>query len=99
MFLTLEDPRARIKGSRDPLGVQPIWSWFGRRLVANLTTVTRSVREFTVLNLGRYVGQQLLEAEAIDEAEALSVFLRVEQMADYARVVPHAHDGQWVFLW
>ena len=29
-FLTLEDPNAKIKGSRDPLGVQPIWAAFGR---------------------------------------------------------------------
>ena len=44
MFLTLEDPRAQVKGSRDPLGVQPLWSGFGRHLVRNLTTVTTSVR-------------------------------------------------------
>jgi len=87
VFLTLEDPRARIKGSRDPLGVQPVWSWFGRRLVSNLTTVTRSVREFTVLMLGRYIAEELLENEAIEESEVLSVFLRVEQMAGYTRVI------------
>ena len=37
MFLTLEDPRAKVQGSRDPLGTQPAWYWFGRRLVGNLT--------------------------------------------------------------
>ena len=40
MFLTLEDPRANVQGSRDPLGLQPIWSRFGREVVTNLTTVT-----------------------------------------------------------
>jgi hypothetical protein len=48
-FLTLEDPNAKIKGSRDPLGVQPIWSAFGRHVVTNLTTQSTSVRGFTVL--------------------------------------------------
>ena len=33
MFLTLEDPNAKIKGSRDPLGAQPIWAAFGRHVV------------------------------------------------------------------
>ena len=39
-FLTDLDPQAAIKGSRDPLGVQPIWSRMGRHVVGNLTTVT-----------------------------------------------------------
>jgi hypothetical protein len=87
MFLTLEDPRARIKGSRDPLGVQPAWSWCGRRLVGNLTTVTRSVREFTVQLLGRWVAELLIESERIEESEVVSTFLRVEQLCAYARVM------------
>jgi hypothetical protein len=53
MFLTLEDPRAQIKGSRDPLGVQALWASFGRHVVGNLTTVTSSIRNFTAL-LGRH---------------------------------------------
>jgi hypothetical protein len=53
MFLTLEDPNARIHGSRDPLGVQPVWASFGRHVVTNLTTVTDSIRGFTILLLAR----------------------------------------------
>ena len=60
MFLTLEDPRAKIQGSRDPLGAQPVWSGLGRHLVSNLTTVSNSVRGFTVLLLGRYFGELLI---------------------------------------
>ena len=44
MFLTLEDPNAKIKGSRDPLGAQPIWASFGRHVVTNLTMQTNSAR-------------------------------------------------------
>jgi hypothetical protein len=60
-FLTLEDPNAKIKGSRDPLGVQPIWAAFGRHVVTNLTTQSTSVRGFTVLLLGRYFAADIVE--------------------------------------
>jgi len=45
-FLTDIDPQAAIKGSRDPLGIQPIWTRLGRHVVGNLTTVSSSVRDF-----------------------------------------------------
>ena len=92
MFLTLEDPRARVKGSRDPLGVQPVWSAFGRRIIANLTTVTDSLRGFTVLLLGRYFGERLLRDGRIEEEEAVDVFLRVEQVCGYARYLAREDD-------
>ena len=85
MFLTLEDPRARVKGSRDPLGVQPIWWAFGRKVVGNLTTQTNSCRGFAVLLLGRYLARQLLEDGRIGEEDALDAFLRFEQICGYAR--------------
>lgn len=53
-FLTKLDSRAAIKGSRDPLGVQQIWTRLGRQVVGNLTTVSNSVPDFTVLLLGYY---------------------------------------------
>ena len=92
MFLTLEDPRARVRGSRDPLGVQPIWSAFGRHIVANLTTVTDSLRGFTVLLLGRYFGERLLRDEEIEEEDVVDVFLRVEQVCGYARCLALEED-------
>ena len=95
MFLTLEDPRARVKGSRDPLGVQPIWSTFGRHIIANLTTVTDSLRGFTVLLLGRYFGERLLRDGEIEEEEVVDVFLRVEQVCGYARCLALEDNGRW----
>lgn len=93
MFLTLEDPRARVKGSRDPLGVQPIWSAFGRRIVANLTTVTDSLRGFAVLLLGRYLGERLLGEGKIGEEDVVDVFLRTEQVCGYARHLASETDA------
>lgn len=78
-FLTQLDSRAQVKGSRDPLGTQPIWSSFGRQVVGNLTTVSTSVRDFTTLLLGYWF------AEKLPDHQALDVFLRWEQWAAYAR--------------
>ena len=94
MFLTLEDPRARVKGSRDPLGVQAIWARFGREVVTNLTTVTGSVRGFTILLLGRYLAQRLVEDGRGSEEDAVPIFLRTEQAAAYARHLRHQDEDE-----
>jgi hypothetical protein len=93
MFLTLEDPNARIHGSRDPLGVQPVWASFGRHVVTNLTTVTTSIRGFTVLLLGRLLAEKMIEKGVAGEQDALSIFLRAEQIGSYARYVEHGVDS------
>lgn len=93
MFLTLEDPNARIHGSRDPLGVQPVWASFGRHVVTNLTTVTTSIRGFTVLLLGRLLAEKMIDKGAAGEQDALSIFLRTEQVGSYARHLAHGVDS------
>ena len=93
-FLTLEDPNAKIKGSRDPLGVQPIWSAFGRHVVTNLTTQSTSVRGFTILLLGRYFAADLVDRGMATREEALDVFLRMEQLGAYVRHVAHEVEGE-----
>ena len=93
MFLTLEDPNARINGSRDPLGVQPVWASFGRKVVTNLTTVTTSIRGFTVLLIGRLCAEKMIAKGIAGEQDALSIFLRAEQMGSYARYVSHDVDS------
>lgn len=83
-FLTKLDSNAQIKGSRDPLGVQAIWTHLGRRIVSNLTTVSTSLRDFTTTILG-YAFVERLEGAASE----VEVFLRWEQWAAYCRV--HCH--------
>ncbi len=82
-FLTQIDSRAAIKGSRDPLGVQSIWSRLGRQVVANLTTVSNSVPDFTVLLLGYYFAERVADDGGTDGD--LATFLKWEQLAAYAR--------------
>ena len=81
-FLTKLDPRGAVKGSRDPLGVQAIWTRFGRHVVGNLTTVSTSVRDFTTLLLG-YHFAEVIAGEA--PGSELATFLKWEQIAAYAR--------------
>ncbi len=93
MFLTLQGPRARVKGSRDSLGVRPVWTAFARQAVANLTTVTDSLRGITVLLLGRYFGDRLIKGGQIEEADVVDVFLRMEQTCGYARCLAPKDSG------
>lgn len=82
-FLTDIDARAAVKGSRDPLGQVSIWTRFGRHVVGNLSTVSTSVRDFTVLLLGLWLIEQLGQDDgAQNEVET---FIRWEQLAGYAR--------------
>ncbi len=83
-FLTDLDSRAAIKGSRDPLATQSIWVPLGRKIVGNLSTVSTSVRDFTVLMLGFWLIERAVEQGA-DEPE-VSLFLKWEQLAGYVRV-------------
>jgi hypothetical protein len=85
-FLTDLDERAHVKGSRDPLGLVPLWSRFGREVVGNLTTVTTSVRGFTTLLVGLELANMLREQLRSDASPVLDTFLRFEQLAGYARV-------------
>lgn len=82
-FLTDIDSRAAVKGSRDPLGIQSIWTRLGRHVVGNLTTVSTSVRDFTTLLVGYYFTAEL--ADELGPGRELETFLKWEQFAGYAR--------------
>ena len=92
-FLTQLDTRAAIKGSRDPLGVQSIWSRFGRHVVGNLTTVSSSVRDFTVMLLGYYFAERVAEEAGGGSEKDVETFLKWEQLAAYARAHVNKERG------
>ncbi|APV51639.1 hypothetical protein BWI17_19245 [Betaproteobacteria bacterium GR16-43] len=91
MFLTKLDNRAAVKGSRDPLGVQPIWTRLGRHVVGNLTTVSGTVTEYTTVLLGYHLAD---EVERATGGSRLDTFLKWEQLVAYARGVV---NNDWVF--
>lgn len=82
-FLTEIDSRAAVKGSRDPLGIQQIWTRLGRYIVGNLTTVSTSVRDYGTLLLGYHFAEVL--ADDIGPGRDLATFLKWEQLAAYCR--------------
>ncbi len=95
-FLTALDPQARVAGSRDPLGVQPIWGHLGRELVSNLTTVATSVRGFTTLMLGLHYASRLVDEAGHDEAQRIRYFLKFEQMVAWSRYAWQDETGDTV---
>lgn len=80
--LSLMDERSRPKGSRDPLGIESIWSHMGRKVVGNLTTVTSNLDNFMVGLLC------CAHASAsTDQLELIQInYLRAEQLAAYLRL-------------
>lgn len=80
-FLTELDPRLKVRGSRDPLGVQAVWATIGRQLVGNLTLTSNDVAGFRTLLIGYG-----LPADDASTPERLRLFLRWEQAAAACRV-------------
>lgn len=83
-FFTDIDSRIAVKGSRDPLGIQPLWTRLGRHVVGNLTTVSTSIRDFTTHMLGLWFVEQV--AAIAPKQSEVETFLKWEQLAAYARV-------------
>jgi hypothetical protein len=85
-FLTaVDEARLKIRGSRDPLGLVPLWGRFGRRVVTNLTTASTTVRGFTTLLIGYYFAEETVPTGRERDVLRLRAFLKVEQLAGYAR--------------
>jgi hypothetical protein len=80
-FFTLLDESLRPKGSRDPLGLEHVWSQVGRKLVGNLTTVTSNLDNFIIA----IVGFQLAAEAKPEESPDWSVFERFEQITSRMR--------------
>jgi hypothetical protein len=88
VFSALDD-RARPKGSRDPLGAEAIWSFMGRKIVGNLTTVTGSLDNFMVALLCCEFANS-----AANDADVQEHYLRFEQLAAYLKLcVRPRNDG------
>jgi hypothetical protein len=85
-FLTEVDPNARVKGTRDPLGLQGVWRRFARQTIVGITSQTSSLNDFRILVLGSWLIDQLDE----DTVPHASAFVCWEQLAAYARL--HTRD-------
>ena len=95
VFLSLLDDRAKPKGSRDPLGFELVWSYFGRKVIGNLTTITSSMDNFAVAVLGFHWANQYvpIEGDEIERHKKIrTAFLRYEQLIAYIRYYGDATD-------
>jgi len=79
-FFTLLDDSLRPVGSRDPLGIEYIWSTVGRHLVGNLTTITDHLDNFVLALLGFYLCRDASRAQT-----DWTTFQRFEQLTSRAR--------------
>lgn len=79
-FFTILDDSLRPQGSRDPLGIEYLWSSVGRRLVGNLTTITTNLDNFVVALVGFHLCRD--EPRGVVDWEA---FERYEQLTARAR--------------
>jgi len=86
-FLSLQDDRAKPKGSRDPLGFELIWTHYGRMVIGNLTTVTSSLSNFAVALLGfKWANELCAHLPDVErQAQVRESFLRFEQLTGYLR--------------
>jgi hypothetical protein len=78
-FFSALDPNFRIKGSRDPLGFQSIWSGKGREVIAHLSTVSSSLVDFMILAYATHFHQDR------DPKYFLNFFIKFEQACAFAR--------------
>lgn len=71
-FLTEKDESITKKVQRDPLGFQPIWSYFGSQVIGKITTVSNDIRGFRevllCLNICEdYIQKKLINKVIIDK--------------------------------
>ncbi len=83
LYLSEQDPNYRIKGSRDPLGFQTVWSRVGRQLIRHISSVSSGVRDFQTLLYARF----FLDYIGGDPAQLIKFFLKFEQASGYSRRV------------
>lgn len=93
-FLTDLDPELTIKGSMDPLGLLPLWSRYGRRVVHNLSLVASSARGFTTLLLGYHFARRLIDEGDLPDTAFVDAFLGFEQIVAYSRVAVAEDAGR-----
>ena len=82
IFLSQLDPRQRPKGTRDSLGFEQIWTFYGRKIVVGITTITSSLDNFIVALLGFYLSEEY----AGDNKDKANFFMRYEQLIAYIRL-------------
>ena len=85
-IILLFDDR-RPKGSRDSIGMEAIWTFMGRTVMGNLTTVTSNLESFIVALLCCYHASS--NWNKLDQVQ--EQFMRAEQLAVYIKLTNTGH--------
>lgn len=84
LFISIQDPRQRPKGTRDSLGFEQIWTSYGRKIIVGVTTITSSLDNFIVALLGFYLSEEYSDSN--DSKVKSYFFMRYEQLIAYLRL-------------
>ena len=86
VYFTEKDDDISGTSQRDPLGLQPIWSFYGRQVINHLTTISTNIHGFrevllclSICNEVNGINQNLTYADLI---------LLFEQLFIYTAIMP-----------
>ena len=91
IFFTEYDEKITGSSMRDPLGLEPIWSYYGRRVIKHLTTVSADIRGFREVLLCLSVCENVMNRQGGgDFREMILIF---EQLFIYSAIKNGLNDG------
>ena len=87
IFFTAYDEKITGTSQRDPLGLQLIWSYYGRRLVKHITTISDDIRGFREVLLCLSICNDYYQMQnGKNKLELKSLILIFEQLFVYSTV-------------
>ena len=84
VFFTAKDDDISGTSQRDPLGLQPIWSFYGRQVINHLTTISTSIHGFREVLLCLSICSEIRESKP--NASYSDLILLFEQLFIYSAI-------------
>jgi len=96
-FTDRDSELIREDRSKDPLGLQPVWGYFGRQLIPNLTEQTKHASGFWILACILYLYEQEYSKWANDKSDRKTIpvedfYILAEQLFAYSS---YHHQKKW----
>ena len=91
VFFTVEDKDISGTSQRDPLGFQPIWSFYGRQVVNHLTTISTSIHGFREVLLCLSICGEVRETKT--NLSYSDLILLFEQLFIYSAISREKTEG------
>lgn len=91
IYFTEYDEKITGTSKRDPLGLQPIWSYYGRRVIKHLTTISDDIRGFREVLLCLSVCSSVKDNHS--NMSYKDLILLFEQLFVYSAIINDKKDG------